>query len=427
MSNVVHVGPAKAQKSDVSLGFELFPDSLHACLREIDDEGNGQLELDELTEIFTKYADMKRAQKVGAIAISSFGDDVQKTLKLFDSSGDGLIEPSELQRAAELYADSKLMVGRLIKLSVVLLLFMGALLGCIAGLTIAVVEGAKEQKTSKSGITTVKGDENTPVAYGKVTNETTLKDAVDMSAEELKKITSLTLPITGKKTLGYTVTGYTKITGDYVKFYTARGDTVTVDNNKEILIESKVMEDGTETLKTLYDSSKARRRRRSRRRNLLADGRTLLALEYDSEDNSGWSNDTDTDTSTDTSIDIFSFDDGVDSYSATFYDLDSDEQAKCRCYFIKEMRRNIINTRRRLLDHDDSDEPDDFDVDDIDRLLNDNDCVSEDYECGFGCEQLFGEWAPMCSFIDSDSDSDNFGAMGDVGTSMPKPDKGKPM
>jgi hypothetical protein len=63
---------------------------------------------------------------------------VQKTLAVFDSSGDGLIEPCELQRAAELYADSRLMVSRLIKLSVVMLLFMGALLGCIAGLTIAV-------------------------------------------------------------------------------------------------------------------------------------------------------------------------------------------------------------------------------------------------------------------------------------------------
>ena len=96
------------------------------------------LEVDELTEIFTKYADMKRAAASGSIAVSSFGPETQKILAVFDASGDGLIEPSELQRAAELYADSKQMVSRLIKLSVVLLLLMGALLGCIAGLTIAV-------------------------------------------------------------------------------------------------------------------------------------------------------------------------------------------------------------------------------------------------------------------------------------------------
>jgi len=96
------------------------------------------LEVDELTAIFSKYADMKRATATGSIAVSSFSPETQKILKVFDSSGDGMIEPSELQRAAELYADSKQMVSRLIKLSVVLLLFMGALLGCIAGLTIAV-------------------------------------------------------------------------------------------------------------------------------------------------------------------------------------------------------------------------------------------------------------------------------------------------
>mmetsp|Transcript_11198 Transcript_11198/g.21325 ORF Transcript_11198/g.21325 Transcript_11198/m.21325 type:complete len:190 (-) Transcript_11198:945-1514(-) len=137
-TNAVHPSTGRKLSQEPALSFDLFPAALHPTLREIDDEGNGVLEIDELTEIFEKYADMKRAQKSGAIAVSSFSPDVQKTLKVFDSSGDGLIEPSELQRAAELYADSRLMVSRLIKLSVALLIFMGVMLGCIAGLTITV-------------------------------------------------------------------------------------------------------------------------------------------------------------------------------------------------------------------------------------------------------------------------------------------------
>ena len=36
-----------------------FPKTLQPILREIDDEKNGRLEMDELTEVFTVYAEMK--------------------------------------------------------------------------------------------------------------------------------------------------------------------------------------------------------------------------------------------------------------------------------------------------------------------------------------------------------------------------------
>eukprot|EP00241_Pyramimonas_parkeae_P005408 CAMPEP_0114269848 /NCGR_PEP_ID=MMETSP0058-20121206/26883_1 /TAXON_ID=36894 /ORGANISM="Pyramimonas parkeae, CCMP726" /LENGTH=369 /DNA_ID=CAMNT_0001388465 /DNA_START=601 /DNA_END=1707 /DNA_ORIENTATION=+ len=290
-TNAVHPSTGRKLSQEPALSFDLFPAALHPTLREIDDEGNGVLEIDELTEIFEKYADMKRAQKSGAIAVSSFSPDVQKTLKVFDSSGDGLIEPSELQRAAELYADSRLMVSRLIKLSVALLIFMGVMLGCIAGLTITakaedgqvlkggahaatatvfapprwvlkvapgtfgacpkyllgvspaerttnisclepclIVEEAKETETSGDGVQTVKGHANKPVATGTVMSSGSLFDTLDMDNRELNMVNELTLTNTRDDvTYGYTITGFTFHNSKNILFFhTARGDKIKV-------------------------------------------------------------------------------------------------------------------------------------------------------------------------------------------------------
>jgi len=296
--------------ADFSLSFEVFPESLQPVLHELDESGDKRLDAAELTEMITKYRDMKAAEKLGAIAVSSFSPEVQKTLAVFDSSGDGLIEPCELQRAAELYADSRLMVSRLIKLSVVLLLFMGALLGCIAGLTIAVVEGSKEQKTEPSGITTVKGQPNTPVATASVKAAFNLTNANNMTDSALENVKSLTLKPTPKDTYIYTITGVTK-SAESVTFHASRGDTVVVRRNGTFAI---VAADGR-TVSDTATTSGGRRRRLLQAVGCPDEQKTELCGENDPSGNLAgtWTccpsitTDTGTDTSitTDTGTDTF--------------------------------------------------------------------------------------------------------------------------
>ena len=75
------VMPVNSASSKFSLSISQFPQSLHATLAEIDDEGNGLLEMDELTEVFTMYADMKKAAKSDSIALSTLPKELRPTLK----------------------------------------------------------------------------------------------------------------------------------------------------------------------------------------------------------------------------------------------------------------------------------------------------------------------------------------------------------
>jgi len=118
----------------VALHISQFPEHLRSLLKEIDGpQGNGYLEADELTEVFTMYCKMKNAAKDGAISIAALPKELQSTLKVFDVDGDGSVAPLELARAAELYKDSKNQVRRLTKavavLLTVLLLLVGRSLG----------------------------------------------------------------------------------------------------------------------------------------------------------------------------------------------------------------------------------------------------------------------------------------------------------
>jgi Ca2+-binding EF-hand superfamily protein len=91
------VSPAvKKPEEAFSLSIDVFPAHLQPLLQEIDDEGNGQLELDELTEVFTLYAGMKKAFKEGNIALSTLPKELQPTLKVFDVDGDGTVGTVEL-------------------------------------------------------------------------------------------------------------------------------------------------------------------------------------------------------------------------------------------------------------------------------------------------------------------------------------------
>ena len=91
---VSRVTPAK--EAQFSLAISQFPESLHPILNEIDDEGNGQLELDEITEVFTNYAEQKRSEKEGTIALSQLPKEIRPTLKVFDVDGDGTVGAVEL-------------------------------------------------------------------------------------------------------------------------------------------------------------------------------------------------------------------------------------------------------------------------------------------------------------------------------------------
>ena len=62
-------------------GFDTqFPSDIQPLLAQIDDEGNGVLEMDEITEAFTMYAKMKEASKTGSISVSSLPKEIQPSL-----------------------------------------------------------------------------------------------------------------------------------------------------------------------------------------------------------------------------------------------------------------------------------------------------------------------------------------------------------
>ena len=130
----------------------------------------------------------------------------------------------------------------------------------MACVTLQVVEGAKEQKTSASGMTTVKGDDNTPVATAAITNSSSLMTAYTWSADELKKVTSLTLPGLKNKdglalTFIYSVTGCTKNDdGSTVTFYTGRHHEISVSANDFTIVNAKG--------ETIVSMGGSRRRRR---------------------------------------------------------------------------------------------------------------------------------------------------------------------
>ena len=73
-----------------------FPESLRPILEEIDNEGDGMLEIDEITEIFQMFAAQKKAAKHGEIALCALPKDLRPTLAVFDVDGDGTVSGTEL-------------------------------------------------------------------------------------------------------------------------------------------------------------------------------------------------------------------------------------------------------------------------------------------------------------------------------------------
>ena len=89
-------GRGRPKRGQLSLSISQFPESLHPFLNELDDEGDGQLELDEITELITNYAELKRSEKEGTIALSQLPKEIRPTLKVFDVDGDGTVGAVEL-------------------------------------------------------------------------------------------------------------------------------------------------------------------------------------------------------------------------------------------------------------------------------------------------------------------------------------------
>ena len=217
-----------------------FPEDLQPLLNEIDDEGNGKLELDELTEIFTVYAELKKANKEGSIAIKTLPKEIQSTLKVFDVDGDGTVAPLELARGAELYKESKKTTKRLMVFSGVLMLILCALVGVIVGLTAVVVEGSKETKTDASGLTLAKGTDK-PAAMATVLEQSVLN--YNASDDALDAARNVKVVLDNGGLASYTITGWTRST-TLLTLFSARGDTIefaALDNGKMVVRSS----DGT--------------------------------------------------------------------------------------------------------------------------------------------------------------------------------------
>ncbi|XRB02588.1 EF-hand domain-containing protein [Pycnococcus provasolii] len=205
-----------------------FPKKVQPLLHEIDDEKNGKLEMDELTEILTVYVDLKRANKEGSISIKQLPKEIQPTLKVFDVDGDGTVAPLELARGAELYKESKKTTKRLMTFSGVLLIVLIGLVAVIVSLTAVVVEETKETKADNSGALVKKGT-STPVATAAATKSLALFDMPGQSAGVLSGVKRINLKQLGTL-LGYTITGY-RATDTKVTFLASSGDVVAVDNN----------------------------------------------------------------------------------------------------------------------------------------------------------------------------------------------------
>lgn len=206
----------------------MFPAELQPMLRAVDDEGDGNLEVDELAQVFTMYAEVKKANEEGSMAISALPKSMQKTLATFDVDGNGRVTPVELARGADLYASSKNQVQRLTKLAAVLLFIILLTIGAIVGLVFVVVEESKENHTRDDGVMTVKGNSN-PVATGGAERLTSVFNTPAMGTTDLKNIKSLDFQF-DTDSVGYTVTGFTKNT-NFVVFYTARGDEIRVTSS----------------------------------------------------------------------------------------------------------------------------------------------------------------------------------------------------
>ena len=140
--------------------------------------------------------------------------------------------------AAKLYHESKKQNKRLMKAVALLLFVLLGLVGAIVGLTATVIEASKETKTDASGITRVAGSD-VPASSGSIIVQNSLHDSYALDYTALDATKSLYLQnADGTAEYSYTITGWTKDTNaKNVVFYSARGDTIAVDELGDIIVK----------------------------------------------------------------------------------------------------------------------------------------------------------------------------------------------
>merc|ERR1711865_3817 len=72
-----------------------FPPELRPMLEAVEDEGDGFLEMDELSKIFTSYQAMRAQEAERSLDITLLPSEVQEVCKAFDEDGDGKIQLHE--------------------------------------------------------------------------------------------------------------------------------------------------------------------------------------------------------------------------------------------------------------------------------------------------------------------------------------------
>ena len=217
---------------ETSLHISSFPKKIQPILTEIDDEGNGVLEQDELEEIFTAYADMKRASKEGSIAISNLPKDMQYTLKTFDVDGDGTVGLTELARAAELYENEKKSNKNLKRMMVGVILACLVFCAVMLGLMLAANEASKDSKPEKSG--KLKTTDGKDVSVAASTYTLKVHELPRAPIETLRQVKDYAVTVDGKH-YQYTITGFEWHSEEKMQLFSARGDVIHIDGGKAFI------------------------------------------------------------------------------------------------------------------------------------------------------------------------------------------------
>jgi hypothetical protein len=225
MHSVAPVAPLPHKSEPFSISINAFPESLHDILKEIDDEGNGILELDEITEVFQNFAEQKKAAKDGNIALSQLPKELRPTLKVFDVDNDGTVGAVELANAAQMYKDSKNMTKRLTKAVAVLLFIMIALVGTIVGLTAHVIETSKETKMDGGQMVTPSGQS---VSTGTNELDLPLATLLFLPDDVVSKVQRLQFASVDNVNQYYrAVRSINKVTDKSLEIVSSEGDTMT--------------------------------------------------------------------------------------------------------------------------------------------------------------------------------------------------------
>lgn len=215
-----------------ALRVDMFPTKLRKTLAALDNEGDGVLEMEEVTEMVELYVAMKESQKEGTISISSLPKELRAPLNAFDVDGDGTVAPLELARGAELYQKSKKKAKRLTQAVIGLTVVLAVLLAAFAGITFVVIELSKDTTVENDGTTLTKTGEGV-MKVGKAAFEGGMSSLLPDAAFE--KLTSFKVTSDSGAYISMNVNGYVRLGDD------ARGDVILMTHFGLITVSGSVM------------------------------------------------------------------------------------------------------------------------------------------------------------------------------------------